>query len=981
MSMRSKWSAVAAMAIFSVCASGRWLPAAEPAVKSAVLKPTPLIARTPEGERQVVLAEIDSLGLKDVTIRLTGRDWTGPVETHIGEVAEGKQFFRLRVPVAVKDGPVRGTLESSAGNLELPEVQLTVPRRWSVYLVQHTHTDIGYTRAQTEILREHLRYIDYALDFCDLTDSYPDDAKFRWTCEISWAVREYLKRRPPEQVERFKRRVAEGRIEVTGMFLNMSEIADENSLAASLQPLREMQAVFGRSIRSAMQDDVNGAAWCLPDYYSGVGVRYLIMGINKTRSILPFERPTPFWWESPSGKRLLAFRADHYMTGNSWNVHEGRVEATEPGLAEYLTNLAATRYPFDRIGVQFSGYMTDNSPPARKECDLVKSWNEAYAWPKLRIATAGEFLDYVEKHHASELPVHRQAWPDWWTDGFGSAARETAASRETHAEMQINEGLLAMAAALRAKSNDGWSGRAAAIQEALLFYDEHTFGAAESISDPAAENSMVQWGEKSSYAWEAVKSSALLREEAMGLLQSLIPRAGVPTLAVFNTLGRTRSGLVQTFIDHEILPLDRRFRIVDGETNEEVPAQRLGGRAEGSYWGIWTRNVPPLGFRTYRIEVSREAPLEAPDSPRPSDLLENAFYRMEISPQTGAVRSLKDRETGRELVDASAPWQLGQFIYERMDDREEFNRPSFQSKSPFRRTTLRKVQLVETTDGPVWKSLKIKAEADGCTEPGGVQLEIRLFHTDKRIEFHYNIRKAPVRAPESVYVSFPFNAPGARIYYEAQGGTVLPGEGQLPGSASDWQTVQSYVAVRDASGQIILSCTQVPLVQLGDFNLGKWQPVTRVEKPHVYSWVMNNYWFTNFRAEQEGEFRWVYSLTSGKDTSNAYAAHFGHESYIPLVARVLTPGASLAARPALSVLQISAPNLALISARPAHDGDGIILHLREIEGRQAVAEFPAGAAAIEVSVLEEPLREAGSAARFSPFETKFVKLSGLKPGS
>ena len=979
--MRFKWPAMAAMVFVGVGGSWSRLTAAEAGIKSAVLKPTPLIARATEGEQQVVLVEIDSPGLKDAVIRLTDRDWTGPVDLRIGELAKGKQVLRLQVPVARKDGHVRGTLSSASGSIELPATRLTVPRKWSVYLVQHTHTDIGYTRAQTEILREHLRYIDYALDFCDLTDNYPDDAKFRWTCEISWAVREYLKRRPPGQIERLKRRVSEGRIEVTGMFLNMSEIADENSLAASLQPLRDMQSVFGKSIRTAMQNDVNGAAWCLPDYCSGVGVRYLVMGINKTRSILPFDRPTPFWWESPSGKRLLAFRADHYMTGNSWNVQEGKVEVTEPGLAEYLNNLAGSGYPFDRIGVQFSGYFTDNSPPARKECDLVRSWNEAYAWPKLRIATVGEFLDYVEKNHASELPVHRQAWPDWWTDGFGSAARETAASRETHAGMQINEGLLAMAAALRARPNEGWAGRATAIQEALLFYDEHTFGAAESISDPGAENSMVQWGEKSSYAWEAVKSSALLREEAMGLLQSLVPRSASPTVAVFNTLGRARSGLVQTFIDHEILPMDRRFRIVDLESREEVPAQHLGGRAEGSYWGIWTKNVPPLGFRTYRIEVLQEALSNTPESSRPSGILENAFYRLRVSPQTGAVTSLRDKETGGELVDASAPWQLGQFIYERMDDREEFNRPSFKNKNPFRRTTLRKVQIVETADGPVWKSLKLKAEADGCMEQGGVQLEIRLFNTDKRIEFHYDIRKAAVRAPESVYVAFPFNAPGARVYYEAQGGTALPGEGQLPGSSSDWQTVQSYLAVRNDAGQILLSCTQAPLVQLGDINLGKWQPATHVDKPHIYSWVMNNYWFTNFRVEQEGEFRWVYSLTSVKDKSNSVAAHFGHESYVPLVARVLTAGTSEAARAMLSALQISAPNLALISARPARDGDGIVLHLREVEGQPAVAEFPAGTSAVEVNVLEEPLREAGNAARFAPLETKFVKVRGLKPGS
>lgn len=71
-----------------------------------------------------------------------------------------------------------------------------VQRDWTIYLVQHTHTDIGYTKPQTEILSEHLRYIDYAIDYSDLTKDYPDDARFRWTCEAAWAVSEYIKVRP-----------------------------------------------------------------------------------------------------------------------------------------------------------------------------------------------------------------------------------------------------------------------------------------------------------------------------------------------------------------------------------------------------------------------------------------------------------------------------------------------------------------------------------------------------------------------------------------------------------------------------------------------------------------------------------------------------------------------------------------------------------------------------------------------------------------
>jgi hypothetical protein len=949
-------------------------------IASARLEPTPLVARTPEGDRQVILAEIVSDGLQGVTYRASKADWPQPVQIRIGDIAAGKQVVKLQVPVASTEGPVSFSLEASGLRMDLPEARLKPPQKWMVYLVQHTHTDIGYTRPQTEILPEHLRYIDTALDFCDLTDGLPDDARFRWTCEVSWAVREYLKRRPPTQIERLKRRVAEGRIELTAMFLNMSEIADEASLAASLEPLREIQGTFGKVVRAAMQDDVNGAAWCLPDYFSGIGVRYLTMGINKTRSILPFDKPTAFWWESPAGKRILAFRPDHYMTGNFWKIHEGRVESIEPGLAKYLNNLGQAGYPFDRIAVQFSGYSTDNSPPAMKECALVKAWNEAYAWPRLRLATVGEFLEYLEKSHASELAVHRQAWPDWWTDGFGSAARETAAARETHAAMQVNEGLLAMASVLGNPPSPSAAQRVASIQEALLFYDEHTFGAAESISHPEAENSMVQWGEKSAYAWEAVKNAGLLREEALGLLQPFITRADKPTIAVFNTLGWTRSGLIQAFIDHEILPADRKFRILDSQSGAEIPAQRMRGRAEGSYWAFWVKDVPAMGFKSFRIEVAPEN-LQKPKEARPSaTVLENSFYRLEISPRTGAVISLLDRETGRQLVDAGAPWHLGQFIYERAVDRADFDRPSFPKEHPFQRIAARKVQIGAEVAGPIWQGLTVKAESEGCTGSDGVTTEIRLYETEKRIEFLFTVRKEAVTSPEAIYVAFPFNAPGGKVVYEAQGGLAAPGEGQLPGSSSDWQTIQSFVAVRDQDGQILLGSDQIPLVQLGEINLGKWQPVTKIEKPHIYSWVMNNYWFTNFRAFQDGEFRWSYYLSSGRDQSNTAATSFGWGSRIPLVARVLTAGASESGISSLSTLRISAPNVALVSTRPARDGKGIILHLRELEGKATRVRLATAAPAIaiesvsETNLFEEQLKPASAEIEFSPFEVKFIKL-------
>jgi hypothetical protein len=942
-------------------------------IKSASFLTSPLIINTEAGERQSMIANVVSGGVENVICKITCEAWSAAQEFHLGDAPMGKHTFEFAVPPI--SGPIRVALESSSDQKEFNHISIPPARKWTVYLVQHVHTDIGYTRPQTEILPEHLRYIDYALDFCDLTDSYPDDAKFRWTCEVSWAVREYLKRRPADQIARLKRRVEEGRIELAGMFLNMAEIATESSLAASLQPIRTFKEEFALPVRSALQNDVNGAAWCLVDYFSDIGVNYLSMGINKTRSLLPFDKPTAFWWESPSGKRIIAFRPDHYHTGNFWRIHEGKIEPFKTGLMNYLRGLEEREYPFDRISVQFSGYHTDNSPPAMIECDLVREWNETYAWPKLRIATAREFMDYVAEHHADELDVRREAWPDWWTDGFGSAARETAASRDMHVAMQINQTLLAMAAALGAQLPSDVMQRVDEAQELLLFYDEHTYGAAESISDPMAENSMVQWGEKSSYVWEAVKKAGMLREEAFGMIQGFLPKADTPTITTLNTLNWERSGLIELFIDDEILPRDRDFRIVDAKSGESIPAQYLRGRSEGSYWAIWAKNVPPIGYKTYRIEV-QDGQRESSNQSNAANGMENDFYSLTFQPETGAVISLFDKTDNRQLVESQSEWGLGQFLYETLSDGREFQRHKF------KRTTLRNVKIKDGPGGPIWKSKIITGDADGCFNPGGLHCEIRLFETEKRIDFLYGIRKQPVTDAEAVYIAFPFHQPGAKLVYEAQGGMVTPGENQIPRSSSDWQTIQNFAAVRSPDGQTIFVSDQTPLAQFGDINLGKWQESAQIEHPFIFSWVMNNYWFTNFRASQEGEFKWRYSITSTQDTSNGAATQFGWGTRIPLVSRVFPPAvAQKEQHPlSLSILNPDAPNLLLIEARPARYGEGIILQLREVEGKQAtlnVRELSRNdktQPVDEVNVLEEPLKENLASMVFSPYEVKFLHV-------
>src|ERR1019366_6820849 len=164
-------------------------------IQSLSLAVSPLIPQAAQGERNIVIASIDTIGLTNATLILSSPSWPQPIKQTIPSLPKGKHPVETEVAALTGPTSVSVRVESAGESRDFGPFKVAPPHKWTVYLTQHTHTDIGYTRPQTEILPEHLRYIDYALDYCDATDSLPEDARFRWTCETSWAVRQYLRGR------------------------------------------------------------------------------------------------------------------------------------------------------------------------------------------------------------------------------------------------------------------------------------------------------------------------------------------------------------------------------------------------------------------------------------------------------------------------------------------------------------------------------------------------------------------------------------------------------------------------------------------------------------------------------------------------------------------------------------------------------------------------------------------------------------------
>ena len=937
----------------------------EPMVRTKVW---PAVYKSDKGLMQRVWVTVDHEGkAASATLRLG--DQSQRVKLEAGE---NRFFFEVPEVSSAQSLPL--TVTRGKEELATETVTIEPVRHWRMNLVQHTHTDIGYTRSQMEILAEHLRYIDYALDYCDATDDYPDAAKFRWTCEISWAVSEYLKCRPAEQIARLKQRVKEGRIELATMYLNFDELPDEQTLAASLAPLKQFREA-GMRAELAMQDDVNGIGWCFSEYFADAGVKYLNMGTHGHRALICFDKPTVFWWQSPSGKKVLAYRAEHYNQGNFFGVHTDDFGQFETRVLEYLGQLEAKDYPYDICAAQHSGYFTDNAPPSTKSCEMVRRWNEKYEWPKLRTAVATEFIKTVESDYADRIQTIRGAWPDWWTDGFASGAREAAVSRITHSNIIANQAGLSFAKMLGAELPEGMNERIDGINNALLFYDEHTFGYSESVRDPYGLETWEQRSLKQSYAWEAYRYAGLLGENTMGLLQSFVPKANVPSIAVFNTLNWSYSGIAKVYIDHQILPKEKAFRIVD-EAGHEIPAQAGESRSDGTYWCLYVKDVPALGYARYRVEVL--------DEPRPAVVaadkladkrVENEWYTIDFDPSRGTIHQLYDKALGKPLLSADAEWEMGEFIYEIIDSRhpmEKYTAPQFLRRRPER------IRFERYEKGPIWDTYRFRGETVAGREPNNLMVEYRVYNVEKKIEVVYRLRKKAVTDPEAIYIAFPYEVEAGKIHLDVPGGNIEAGVDQIPGSSNDWYTVQNFATARSERSQVVMGSPEIPLMQFGAINTGRYEAGAVPQSTNMYSWPMNNYWVTNFNADQMGELQWSYFITSSTDNSIGYATRFAWENRIPFLTRVLQADErSTAGFPAASLLKIVPQNLFLVNMRPVEGERAVMLQLREIDGKPARFEATSDKIAIqsieERDVVGAPISDASL--DFAPWENKFIKIS------
>jgi alpha-mannosidase len=788
-----------------------------------------------------------------------------------------------------------------------------------ILLVPHTHHDVGYTNSPRIVLPMHRRIVGEVLDLCESSpDGLPET--MRWTFEVSRPVVDFLDRAGAGGVERLRSLQQAGRVSLTGGYLNMTQLPGIRELERSFAPVRRFRDA-GVDVRVVQHGDVNGLSWGAVPTMNANGIDTLVMALNPDHGRAPFEQPSAFWWEGPDSSRVLVWLSVHYGFGEQWGIIDGDVVTASGRLAEFVDTLTAREdYPFDFALVHAAN---DNRWPTAHVQEVVRGWNAAHPECPARLVTIDEAMRRVRDTEV-ELPVVRGEWADWWSHGHGSSARELAVYRQARTLLHTAETAMALSAIGEAGETElsrviGWrrapvrlrdrrevTETVTEIYDQLLLFGEHTWGSWESVSDPDSMFTRSHWNAKADFAYAAHDHARDLYVEGLFCLLGSKPDDMVPRkrVVVFNPTNDTAAGPVTV----------------------ELPGKRVTT--------VVTGELPPFGLAELAV------PSADPRDSATGRVLENDRFRIEVDPKRGGVVSLVDRESGFDLVDHSSDLALGSVVYEDIpagsehpmvtDDRKEFHPdnpgPDFRHRS----ATGVGVPEIERFDG--WAL--IRWEGSGPSMPR-VRTELRIHDGLDLIDLHVTIDKQSCQEAEGVFVSFPFALTQPEFDLETAGAVFRADGEQLPDSCRDWYSIQHAIGITGAgAGGVLWGSVDAPLVQLGGFQTGRWAHALEASAGHVHCWLMNNLYFTNFKAEQSGVDTFRFRFAPRPDgVTAAEVRRFGSRLATPPAARVhagRAPGEK-------SFLRVTPGESVLAELAPGVDGGTAILRLRSLSAEPLTA--------------------------------------------
>ena len=855
-----------------------------------------------------------------VLLTIAGHTFKSPLH---GNQDFGEECISFLVPQFAANTPARVAVDLN-GRTARFDSMLQPQKKWTLFMVPHVHLDVGYTDYQAKVAAIQSRILDEAMD---LTAKHP---AFRFSTDGDWNLQQFLASRSPQEKQRIIAAIRNKQLYIPAQSSNLlTGFPTAETLIRSLYPSADFSRKHGTPFNYANITDVPSYSWSYASILAAAHIKYFLAGSNNDRAPVlllgHLNENSPFYWQGPDGGKVLMWYSRHYMQmqfifGLPPLIATGR-EILPVFLQMY------EHHSYHATAAIIFGTQVENTDLFPQQATLADKWNTLYAYPRIEYSGFHHALANIAHQFGPAIPTVRGDGGPYWEDGIGSDALYAAMERENESRAPSAEKLATIStlvnprlAVNQRKLNAMWAN--------MVLMDEHTWTSWNSVSDPTSKEAIQQLRVKDSRAITAASLRKNILRTSMATLADSIG-AGVNSLIVFNSLNWERDGEVT-------IDLDKGMEIADHATGKAIPYLVLSDGPNFRKVQFTATNVPAVGYKVYELRDTKSV---AP-SPQTSTstTLESPFYRVVLDPTTGSIRSIYDKQLGKELVNMSNKWRFGQYLYVSGGDKEPNSILQYRAISPKPELHVHPSEngrLISVERTPWGWCAQLESSADNTP---AIHTEVRLFNHQKKIELIESIDKKPELKKEAVYFAFPFAMPHPQFQYEIQNGVVDPAKDMYPGAGREWFSVQHWVSVQQDGVSATVMPLDASLVTLGDINRGAWPTAFGQRPGTIFSYVMNNYWHTNYRAEQGGHFRFRYIITSAARTDAPTLSRMGWEEATSLEEDQITSQDKALDLPRPlngnqgSFLSINDPDLLLDTWKPAEDGDGTILRLIDLGG-------------------------------------------------
>ncbi|MBK8848511.1 MAG: glycoside hydrolase [Bacteroidetes bacterium] len=732
-----------------------------------------------------------------------------------------------------------------------------------IHFIHHSHTDIGYSHLQPEVERIHTKNIYDALRMIKQTANYPDAARFRWNIESLWAVENFMQKATAQEKEEFISAVKSGSIGLSAMYANiLTGLSVGDEVFHYTDYAQQLEKDYGVEINSAMISDIPGHTWDIVTGFAKRGIKYFSSGPNYMGANHPYMGDRvghfaktwgdkPVWWQSPGGNEKLLF----WTAGRGYSSWHGFAPGAifnrgSKRIAAYLNELTEKKYPYQLIQWRYN-CVADNAPIDSTISDFVKQWNEKYQSPIIILNTTDKLFQKFESMYGKNLPVVKGDITPYWEDGATSTAHEEGVNRVNSLKLQQLTNMYSLLAPEKFEEQKFYE----AWRDVLMFH-EHTWGAHNSISEPGIDFVKEQWRIKKEFQTNGDAKIAVL-------WNAIAPEASISTskkIAIVNTLNWQRNGAV-TFAS------SLNVNSVMDENGKILPVQSL---ANNQKVFVIDKLLP---FETKYFTLAESRIQERNAIVVDDNSISNGLITVRADKVNGSIAIL-----GKDLSNYTGKFNnagINNFCY-------------VPGLDPAMATNLRNVKVEIMDDGPIKATLCITGEHDVVTK---LTAYITIYSGDDKVYVENYLEKKEVMTKEAAYFSFPFANGFNSVTADAGYGTLHYLKDQLPGSNLDFVCNKRWL---DASGEnagvqlITIESAMLCPDSLMDERLvidqahKKWKEHAQPTSTW-HSYLMNNYWHTNYKASQGGYMRFRYVINPHAKLAHAEQEKSALEVLQPIV--------------------------------------------------------------------------------------------------